>query len=130
MSLIKMELNSECLTRKATVNIILPEMNEERRLENGKFPVLWLLHGATDDQTCWQRYTSIELYAQKRGIAVVMPAVEVSFYCNTDGGRYFDYVTEELTGCCLPTFPFPPNGRITSWQACPWAAMEQCGSAS
>ena len=96
MSLIKMELNSECLTRKATVNIILPELNEERRLENGKYPVLWLLHGATDDQTCWQRFTSIELYAQKRGIAVVMPAVEVSFYCNTDGGRYFDYVTEEL----------------------------------
>ena len=96
MSLIKMELNSECLTRKASVSIILPELSEERRLENGKFPVLWLLHGATDDQTMWQRFTSVELYAQKRGIAVVMPAVETSFYTNTDGGRYFDYVTEEL----------------------------------
>lgn len=96
MSLISMELNSECLTRKASVNIILPELNEERRLANGKFPVLWLLHGATDDQTMWQRFTSVELYAQKRGIAVVMPAVETSFYTNTDGGRYFDYVTEEL----------------------------------
>jgi len=96
MSLIRMELNSDCLTRKATINIILPELNEERRLENGKYPVLWLLHGATDDQTMWQRFTSIELYAQKRGIAVVMPSVETSFYTNTDGGRYFDYVTEEL----------------------------------
>lgn len=96
MSLINMQLNSECLTRKATINIILPELSEERRLANGTYPVLWLLHGATDDQTMWQRFTSLELYAQKRGIAVVMPAVEISFYANTDGGRYFDYVTEEL----------------------------------
>jgi putative tributyrin esterase len=96
MSLIRMELNSECLTRKAPINIILPDRKEERRLPNGKYPVLWLLHGATDDHSMWQRFTALELYAQKRGIAVVMPSCENSFYTNTDGGRYFDYVTEEL----------------------------------
>jgi len=109
MSLIQMELHSECLTRKATINVILPELSEERRLENGKYPVLWLLHGATDDQTVWQRYTGLELYAQKRGIAVVMPAVEISFYTNTDGGRYFDYVTEELPRMLCQYFPISPK---------------------
>lgn len=96
MALIRMDLNSECLTRCVPVSVILPDATEKRRLDNGKFPVLWLLHGATDDHTMWQRFTSVELYAQKRGIAVVMPSVETSFYTNTDGGRYFDYVTEEL----------------------------------
>lgn len=105
MSLIQMQLNSECLTRKAVIHVILPEMSEERRLENGKYPVLWLLHGATDDHTMWQRFTSIERYAQKRGIVVVMPSVEISFYTNTDGGRYFDYVTEELPRVIQSYFP-------------------------
>lgn len=105
MSFIQMQLNSECLTRKAAINVILPEMSEERRLENGKFPVVWLLHGATDDQTMWQRFTSVERYAIKRGVAVVMPAVDISFYANTDGGRYFDYVTEELPRMVQNYFP-------------------------
>lgn len=92
----------------AQVNVILPEATEKRRLDNGKFPVLWLLHGATDDQSMWQRFTSVERYAQKRGIAVVMPSVETSFYCNTDGGRYFDYVTEELPRIIYNQFPISP----------------------
>ena len=106
MALIKMELNSQCLTRVATINVIVPEKNEQRRLPNGKFPVLWMLHGATDDHTVWERYTSLERYANKAGIAVVMPAVDLSFYANTDGGRYFDYVTEELPRMLASYFPF------------------------
>ncbi|MFH1879783.1 MAG: alpha/beta hydrolase-fold protein [Bacillota bacterium] len=105
MSFIQMQLHSECLTRKASIHVILPEMSEERRLDNGKFPVLWILHGASDDHTMWQRFTSLERYAQKRGIAVVMPSVEISFYANTDGGRYFDYVTEELPRMLCGYFP-------------------------
>ncbi|HPF88581.1 MAG TPA: alpha/beta hydrolase family protein [Candidatus Limiplasma sp.] len=105
MSFIQMQLHSECLTRKAEINVILPEMSDERRLDNGKYPVLWLLHGATDDQTMWQRFTSLELYAQKRGIAVVMPAVDISFYANIDAGRYFDYVTQELPRMLQSYFP-------------------------
>lgn len=96
MALLKMDLYSQCLTRMTQVNVVLPEVTDKRRLDNGKIPVLWLLHGATDDQSMWQRFTSVERYAAKRGVAVVMPSVETSFYCNTDGGRYFDYVTEEL----------------------------------
>ena len=105
MAFIQMQLNSECLTRKASINVILPEITEKRRLENGKFPVLWVLHGATDDQTMWQRFTALERYAIKRGIAVVMPAADNSFYANTDGGRYFDYITEELPRMLGNYFP-------------------------
>ena len=48
MALIKMELFSECLTRKTLVNVIVPELSEKRVLPNGKFPVVYLLHGAFD----------------------------------------------------------------------------------
>ncbi|MBQ2463273.1 MAG: hypothetical protein IJ210_10145 [Clostridia bacterium] len=108
MSLIRMDLYSECLTRMVPVNVILPEKSDQRKLDNDKYPVLWLLHGATDDCSMWQRFTAVERYAQHRGLAVVMPSVETSFYANTDGGRYFDYVTEELPRIIYSQMPVSP----------------------
>ena len=59
--------------------------------------MLYLLHGLSDDHTAWLRYTSVERYAAAAGLAVVMPAVNRSFYANeASGGRYWDYVAEEL----------------------------------
>jgi putative tributyrin esterase len=59
--------------------------------------VLYLLHGLTDDQTAWHRYTSIGRYAEAAGLAVVMPAVHHSFYADeVHGHRYFTFVSEEL----------------------------------
>lgn len=108
MALFCMDIHSECLTRMTSLQVILPDISDQRRLDNGLLPVLWLLHGATDDQSMWHRFTSLERYAQSRGIAVVMPAVETSFYTNTDGGRYFDYVTEELPRKLCKYFPLSP----------------------
>ena len=36
-------------------------------------PVLYLLHGLSDDDTIWLRRTSIERYVSAMGLAVVMP---------------------------------------------------------
>jgi poly(3-hydroxybutyrate) depolymerase len=108
MALIRMDLHSDCLTRMVPVNVILPEKSDKRVVDNGKYPVLWLLHGATDDCSMWQRFTAVERYAQQRGLAVVMPSVETSFYANTDGGRYFDYVTEELPRMICSQMPVSP----------------------
>ena len=59
--------------------------------------MLYLLHGLSDDHTAWLRYTSVERYAAAAGLAVVMPAVNRSFYANeASGGRYWDYVADEL----------------------------------
>jgi S-formylglutathione hydrolase FrmB len=61
------------------------------------FPVLYLLHGLSDDHTAWQRFTSIERYASAAGLAVVMPAVGRSFYADeANGHRYWTYLSEEL----------------------------------
>ena len=59
--------------------------------------MLYLLHGLSDDHTAWLRYTSVERYAAAAGVAVVMPAVNRSFYANErSGGRYGDFVADEL----------------------------------
>ena len=60
-------------------------------------PVLYLLHGYSDDDTIWMRRTSIERYASDRGLAVVMPNGGTSFYCNeVHGKRYWDFLSDEL----------------------------------
>src|SRR5215208_5232831 len=108
MALITCELFSESLMRATTVTVILPQATEEQiglvepsRLaavarQSGQPPigppVLYLLHGLSDDHTAWQRYTSVERYAVARGLAVVMPAVDRSFYANEARGyRYWDW---------------------------------------
>jgi S-formylglutathione hydrolase FrmB len=111
MALINMEINSECLTRGTAFHVILPENGEGRKNKDGKYPVLWLLHGATDDYTMWQRYSSIERYIRKAGIAAVLPNVDNSFYTNIDAGRYFDFVTDELPKLCQKLFPISADPK-------------------
>lgn len=76
-----------------TVDIIIPDGDVP---EHGH-RVLWLLHGMSDDETMWQRRTSIERYADKHRIAVVMPAVQLSCYSDMSHGfPYYTFVTDEL----------------------------------
>lgn len=68
-------------------------------------PVLYLLHGLSDDCTIWERRTSIERYATEKGIAVVMPEVRRSFYTDEAvGERYWTFVAEELPQLIARTF--------------------------
>lgn len=68
-------------------------------------PVLYLLHGLSDDCTIWERRTSIERYATEKGIAVVMPEVRRSFYADeVVGEKYWTYIAEELPQLLARTF--------------------------
>lgn len=68
-------------------------------------PVLYLLHGLSDDCTIWERRTSIERYATEKGIAVVMPEVRRSFYTDEAvGAAYWTFVAEELPRIVARTF--------------------------
>lgn len=101
MALVHIDFFSEVLGLSCQADVILPQkeqgIGQSGSDKTGDVPVLWLLHGASDDHTIWQRRTSIERYAAPLGLAVVMPAVQLSFYTNMEyGGRYFDYITEEL----------------------------------
>lgn len=68
-------------------------------------PVLYLLHGLSDDCTIWERRTSIERYATEKGIAVVMPEVRRSFYADEALGElYWTFISEELPSLIARTF--------------------------
>ena len=83
------------------VNIYLPDVIVD------DMPVLYLLHGMYGDQNSWMNGSSIGRYARARGLAVVMPSVGNSFYANQKhGGRYFDYVSDELPEYIGKLLPF------------------------
>lgn len=68
-------------------------------------PVLYLLHGLSDDCTIWERRTAIERYASELGIAVVMPEVRRSFYTDEAVGEaYWTFISEELPTLVGATF--------------------------
>lgn len=111
MALVKIDFFSEVLGFGCQADVILPEkaqgVGQDGFHRGGESPVLWLLHGASDDQTGWQRRTSIERYVAPLGIAVVMPAVQLSFYTNMAyGKRYFDFVADELPAIMRGFFRF------------------------
>ena len=55
------------------------------------------MHGHSDDHTAWQRFTSIERYVEGLNLAVVMPAVHLSFYNDmAHGGKYWQFISEEV----------------------------------
>ena len=85
MALIHVDFFSEVLEMSSQIDVILPQKTRgqigvKNLDETEKYPVLYLLHGMTDNQTTWQRNTSIERYATERGIAVVMPTCHLGWY--------------------------------------------------
>ena len=101
MAFMEVKFRSDVLNVAVSVNVILPEPHHGIGMEGSKqkgLPrVLYLLHGLSDDHTIWSRRTSVERYAAKHNLAVIMPAVNRSFYMNESyGAAYWDYVSEEL----------------------------------
>ena len=101
MALLHVNYFSDALNVQTSVDVILPETKQgigvDAAGEEALPKVLYLLHGYSDDHTIWQRRTSVERYAASHNLAIIMPAVNHSFYCNEQGGeRYWDFVSDEL----------------------------------
>jgi putative tributyrin esterase len=104
VALIHLNFFSEALGLSSSVDMIMPQQTSGKEIgietnstNNNLPPCLYLLHGLSDDHTTWQRRTSIERYATAKGIAVVMPSVNRSFYTDMAyGPKYWSYVSDEL----------------------------------
>lgn len=99
MALVHCNFFSDVLGMASAMDVILP--GDDLSLpapQNGPgSPVLYLLHGHSDDHTIWQRRTSIERYLAGLGLAVIMPNVHRSFYTDMAAGLpYWTFVSEEL----------------------------------
>jgi len=119
MALIHCDFFSETLGMSSSMYVILPQETKRQvgmdgRTRGRRHPVLYLLHGYSDDHTIWLRRTSIERYVAPLGLAVVMPAVHKSFYTDmAQGDRYWTYVSRELPMICRRFFPISTRREDT-----------------
>jgi len=93
MAIIKCTHKTSALGKSVDVNVIIPN-----NPSTDKMKVLYLLHGLSDNNTEWQRYTSIERYMRNANdTIVVMPDGGRSFYTDmVHGGKYYTYISKEL----------------------------------
>lgn len=91
MAISHLNFRSDRLEKATSVNIYLPD----KQLTS--YPVLYLLHGLSDDCNSWLNATSLERYASQYSFVIVMPQVELSYYANmVCGEAYWDFLTLEL----------------------------------
>jgi len=72
----------------------------------GPFNVLYLLHGLSDDETAWTRFTRIENGVADRPLAIVMPQGFRGYYTNNvEGPAYHDYLIKDVVRTAQRIFP-------------------------
>lgn len=119
MALIQCDFFSETLGISTSMYVILPQETQgqigmQGRITAKKHPTLYLLHGMSDDHSIWLRRTSIERYVAPLGIAVVMPAVNRSYYTDMKHGyNYWTFVSEELPAIAQSFFPLSDKREDT-----------------
>lgn len=96
MALATINFSSEMLKKQTEICMCLPNPGS-CNISLSKRKVLWLLHGLSDDNTCWHRFSNVERYANESGIIVVMPNGDRSMYeDNVLGQNYMSFISEEL----------------------------------
>ena len=94
MALLETRFYARSIDLSIGMGIILPEHPEAWKEPPA---VLYLLHGLSGDHTSWSRNCSIERYVCDYNLAVVMPEVGKSFYCDMEhGSDYRKFLVEEL----------------------------------
>ena len=92
MAFIKCNFGSAALKKAVSMNLIIPQNSNTEPSR-----VMYLLHGLSDDYSIWCRRTSIERYADKFNMTVIMPDGGRSFYTDAIVGEsYWTFISEEL----------------------------------
>lgn len=98
---------ADALGVQTRMHVLLPQ-----RLAAGKAKTLYLLHGMSDDEGTWMRRTSIERYAEEKGLAVVMPDGGLGWYTDMYRGlAWFKFISGELPALCRRFFPILSDKR-------------------
>ncbi|MBI4978957.1 MAG: esterase family protein [Spirochaetes bacterium] len=119
MALIHCDFFSESLGLSTSMYVILPQKTQGQIGMTGiakgdSFPVLYLLHGMSDDHSIWLRRTSIERYVAPLSLAVVMPAAGRSFYADMKHGyKYETFIAKELPSIVRSFFPISSRREDT-----------------
>lgn len=101
------------LEKMVSLQVLVPDAGD------GPFPVLYLLHGLSDDHTAWTRRTSLERYVGGLPLIVVMPNGERSFYTDArekPKAAYETHLIQDIVGFVDRTFRTVParEGRAVA----------------
>ncbi|MBW4080897.1 esterase family protein [Paenibacillus sp. S150] len=100
-----MSLYSEVLGMSTDIGAVIPLNACALKERDGKLPVLYLLHGLGGDHSEWTRQSGIERYAEEKGLALILPRADRSYYMDMkQGGAYFTYLSQELPGLVCKIF--------------------------
>ena len=105
MALLDVHFEGDSIGKQSSMLVVIPP-------GKGPFPVLYLLHGLSDDHTIWLRRTSVERYVAGLNLIVVMPDGHRSFYVNDPrpgGMAYEDHIVKDVVGFCDRVFPTIPK---------------------
>lgn len=103
MAIFQVQYKSESLGVETDLVVIMPR---KEFIDQGNVKTLYLLHGLSDNQNTWMNFTSIYRYVAYLPFAVIMPAVNRSFYRNNGrDAMYFDYITKEIPEFVQTYFP-------------------------
>lgn len=106
---------SPSLRMTTHVNVITPEPScDVTPFQDEEVNVVYLLHGLAANAGEWPRFSSIEYYAKKYNLFVVMPETQRFFYTNTAfGPAYFDYLVDDLPDLVRRWFRVPCDREHT-----------------
>lgn len=103
MAIMHTLFTSSVLMRRCAMNVYIPEKPHS----DGKagFPVVYLLHGRSDDENSYADH-GIRALCEKYQFIVVMPNGERSFYCDMfSGQKYWTFISEEIPRLVSVMFP-------------------------
>lgn len=104
------KVKSTILGKEEEYSIYLPPGYDQT---NRKYPVLYLLHGYTDDETGWTQFGEVRAIADQQlkennmtEMIIAMPDGGVSWYINSADGKvkYEDFFMKEFIGHIESTF--------------------------
>lgn len=108
MAFIECRDSFKTIRNSARFSLLLPEAGAA-----AASAVLYLLPVRRGLSTDWVRYTSIELWAREKNLAVVMPEGLCSDFCNMRYGmRWWDYLTQELPEYLHQLFGLPQDNCL------------------
>lgn len=112
MAICEMQFFSKSLAKQSMMTVVVPESDQK-----GPFPVLYLLHGLSDDHNSWARNFALTKALRAVPMIVVCPDGQRSYYCNYPGpcgDQYEDHIVKDVVGFVDSTFQTKPKreGRV------------------
>jgi putative tributyrin esterase len=93
MAVAQINYFNTALEKESSFIALLPD----RCPKPGPYPVYYLLHGLSDNETAWLRWSSIERYVRDLPLIVVLPDGDRRWYSDwPDGTAYGRAITESL----------------------------------